>query len=169
MARGAYKCRNPPGQCQSAGFGQVKSCSEKEGGHAMQRSHLTHWRLVALTILSLTLLLTPAGAELKPGDRLDKTNCQEAKGLLPEHVMEKFCDGKYASEIIEVKDEAYQYSKKFSAGSEANAGKYYVTDDGYMYETATKTWPHFWYGFPFPQIDDKDPKAAYKVVYNLQI
>ena len=38
-----------------------------------------------------------------------------------------------------------------------------------MYETATKTWPHFWYGFPFPNIDENDPTAAYKVMYNHQV
>jgi hypothetical protein len=89
-----------------------------------------------LIILAITIFpFTPASAELKPGDKLDKSNCQEAKGMLPEHIMEKFCDGKYSAEIIEVKDEQFQYSKKFMEGSEANAGKYYVTDDGYMYET----------------------------------
>jgi hypothetical protein len=58
--------------------------------------------------------------------------------------MEKFCAGQYTADIIEVKDENFQYSKKFKEGSEANEGKYYVTDEGYMYETATKTWPHYW-------------------------
>ena len=135
----------------------------------MQWSRLTQWGLAALTTLSLTLLLTPACAELKSGDRLDKSNCQEAKGMLPEHVMEKFCDGKYAAEITESKDETYQYSTKFKAATEANAGKYYVNDAGYLYETATNTWPHYWYGFPFPQIEDKDPKAANKVMYNAQM
>ena len=36
----------------------------------------------------------------------------------------------------------------------------------YMYETATKTWPHVWTGFPFPQIEENDPQAADKVMYN---
>ncbi len=135
----------------------------------MQWSRLIQWALAALTTLSFTLLITPASAELKPGDKLDKSNCQEAKGMLPEHVMEKFCTGQYAATIIDVKDEAYQYSAKFKAGTEANMGKYYVTDDGFMYETATKTWPHYWYGFPFPQIDEKDPRAGSKVIYNLQM
>src|SRR5499433_1096317 len=135
----------------------------------MQWSHPTRWGLAVLAAASLTAFTTPASAELKPGDKLDKANCQEAKGMLPDYVMEKFCDGKYAAEIIEVKDEAYQYSKKFKAGSESNAGKYYVTDEGYMYETASKTWPHFWYGFPFPDLDEKDPMAGYKVMYNHQV
>jgi hypothetical protein len=128
------------------------------------------WGLAALTAASLTVFTAPAFAELKPGDTLDKSNCQEAKGMLPEQVLAWFCDGKFSAEIIEVKDEAFQYSKKFRAGSEANAGKYYITDDGYMYETASKTWPHYWYGFPFPgDLDPKDPKTANKIMYNHQV
>jgi hypothetical protein len=116
-----------------------------------------------------TILSAPVLAELKPGDILDSSNCREARDMLPDYVTEKFCDGRYKAEIIEVKDDAFQYSAKFKAGSEANAGKYYVTDDGYMYETATKTWPRFWYGFPFPQIDENDPKAVNKIMYNHQV
>lgn len=45
-----------------------------------------------------------------------------------------------------------------------------MTDDGYLYETATKSWPHYWYGFPFPgTIDQNDPKAANKIMYNHQV
>src|SRR5215203_1518362 len=131
---------------------------------------LTNWGLVALTAASMAMFSHPASAELKIGDKLTKANCQEAKDLLPEHVTEKFCAGQYEAEIIEVKDADFQYSAKFKAGSEANAGKYYITDQGYMYESATKSWPHFWYGFPFPgQIDEKDSLAGYKVMYNHQV
>jgi len=135
----------------------------------MQRSRSIRWGLAALAAAGLTALTTPAFAELKPGDKLDKSNCQEAKGLLPDEVLQKFCDGKYAAEIIELKDEAFQYSTKFKAGSEANAGKYYVNDEGHMHETATKTWPRFWYGFPFPNLDENDPKIANKIMYNHQV
>jgi len=135
----------------------------------MHWSRLTGWGLAVLTTASLTTLTSPALAELKPGDKLDKSNCQEAKGMLPDYVTEKFCAGQYTAEIIEVTDDQFQYSPKFKSGSEANEGKYYVTDEGYMYETATKTWPKFWYGFPFPDIDEKDPTAGYKVMYNHQV
>jgi hypothetical protein len=136
----------------------------------MQWSRFTRWGVAALTVSALAMFPNPVSAELKPGDTLDKSNCQEAKSLLPDFVTEKFCEGKYTAEIIEVKDEAFQYSRKFKAGSESNAGKYYVTDDGYMYESSTKTWPHYWYGFPFPgDLDEKDPKAANKIMYNHQV
>jgi len=130
---------------------------------------LTNWGLVALTAASLVTFSMPAQAELKAGNKLSKANCQEAKDLLPEHVMDKFCAGQYEAEIIDVKDADFQYSTKFKSGSEANAGKYYVTENGFMYETATKSWPHYWYGFPFPDLDEKDPQAANKVMYNHQV
>src|SRR5262249_21989323 len=138
-------------------------------GYYMQWSRFTHWGLAVLAAASLAVFTTPASAELKPGDKLDKSNCQEAKGMLPDQVLEWVCSGQFAADIIEVKDEQFQYSKKFRDGSEANAGKYYVTDNGYLYETATKSWPHFRYGFPFPQIDDNDPKIANKIMYNHQV
>jgi len=135
----------------------------------MQWSRFTRWGLAMLTTASLAVFASSASADLSPGKMLDKSNCNEAKDLLPEHVTERFCNGDYKAEIIEIKDDAFQYSKKFKAGSEANAGKYYVTDDGYMYETASKTWPHYWYGYPFPNLDEKDPQAGYKVMYNHQV
>lgn len=135
----------------------------------MRKTYRNFLWLALLTAFSLTFMVPAASAELKPGDVLDKSNCNEAKSLLPDYVTEKFCSGQYTAEIIEVKDEAFQYSTKFKAGSEANEGKYYVTDDGYMFETTTKTWPHYWYGFPFPNVDEKDPKAANKIMYNHQV
>ena len=27
----------------------------------------------------------------------------------------------------------------------------------------------YWYGYPFPEVDEKDPKAAYKILYNHQV
>jgi hypothetical protein len=136
----------------------------------MQWSRFSRVGLTVLAAATLTVFTTPASAELKPGDKLDKSNCQQAKGMLPDRVLQGYCSGEYGpTEIIEVPDSAFQYSKKFNAGSEANAGKYYVTDQGYMYETATKTWPHYWYGYPFPNVDEKDPQVAYKIMYNHQV
>lgn len=131
----------------------------------MQLSRWTRWGLAAL----LTLATAPAFADISPGSTLDSSNCEEARDMLPDFVTEKFCAGDYTAKITEVTDEEFQYSKKFKAGSEANAGKYYVTDSGHMYENDSKTWPKFWYGFPFPNVDPNDPKAANKIMYNHQV
>jgi hypothetical protein len=136
----------------------------------MKRSRLTCWEFVVCIAASLAVSTSSAFAELKPGVTLDKSNCNEAKGMLPDRVLQGYCNGEYGpTEIVEVPDSNFQYSEKFQKGSEANAGKYYVTDDGYLYETATKTWPHFWYGFPFPELAENDPQAANKIMYNHQV
>ncbi len=145
----------------------------------MRRLHLGRWGLVGVTTLSFAFLMsTPAYTALEPGEMLGRENCHEAKELLPERIYEGFCNGEFGpTEIVHLPDEAFVYSTKFQAGSEANAGKYYVTDQGYMYERETNTWPRYWYGYPFPEllttdpksIDLNDPKLAYKIMYNHQV
>ena len=54
------------------------------------QKQILQWSLAVLTTVGFTFAGASVSAELKPGDRLDKSNCQEAKNMLPEHVMEKF-------------------------------------------------------------------------------
>lgn len=133
----------------------------------MHRSR--NWMLTGLAAGVVCGWVSLARAELTPGVKLTQANCNEAKNLLPDPVVARFCAGQYAAEIVAITDSALLYSKKFREGSEANVGKYYVTKEGYLYETASKTWPRYWYGFPFPDVDPQDPQAAYKIMYNHQI
>src|SRR5258706_4822949 len=64
---------------------------------------------------------------------------------------------------------AYQYSRKFTEASEANAGKYTVTAEGFLSEVATQTWPRYWYGLPFPYTDPQVPQAGYQILYDHQV
>lgn len=127
--------------------------------------------------LALGLALSWAGlrpdsvrAELQPGDTLSQENCKQAEGMLPDRILDGFCSGEYGpTKIIEVKDEAFQYSKAFTFATEKNAGQYYVTEKGALQETATNTWPRDWHGFPFPEINPQDPQAGYRIMYNHQV
>lgn len=123
------------------------------------------------TLLVVALwTVTAAQAQLKPGDTLGKDNCQQAKGLLPDRILQGFCSGEYGpTKIVEVPNSAYVYSERFRNATEANAGKYYVTEEGALHEQASKTWPRDWHGFPFPRIDPNDPQAAFKIMYNHQV
>lgn len=107
---------------------------------------------------------------LKVGSLIGIDACPKINMKLPLGILPGICRGDYGRvEVVEVPDSAFKYSERFKARSGANAGKYYVTNEGYMYDTATKTWPHYWYGFPFPEIGPDDPEAAYKIMYNLQM
>jgi hypothetical protein len=114
-----------------------------------------------------TLLFTAgAAADLKPGDVLTQANWQEAKGMMPDVVLRRFELGQHMSKLIEVPQEALQWSTRFNAASEANQGQYEINQQGILIEKATGTWPQFIYGRPFNHIDPNDPAAPYQIMYN---
>jgi hypothetical protein len=104
-------------------------------------------------------------AEPTPGQALRQDNWQEAKGLLPEAVLNRFQDGSYQAQVITLPD-TLEWGSKFKAASEANEGKFSIDADDSLIANDTKAYPTFLYGYPFPRIDEKDPQAAAKAVYN---
>jgi len=126
-------------------------------------------RLTGLVVISgffFTLLSSPiAWTELKSGEVLSQENWQEAKGLLPEAVLHRFQDGSYQAKVITLPD-TLGWGSKFKAASETNAGKFSIDAADSLTDKVTNTYPAFLYGYPFPQIDPKDPQAAAKVIYN---
>jgi len=104
-------------------------------------------------------------ADLKPGDTLTQENWQQAKNLLPEGILPRFQDGSYQAKISTL-PATMTWGSKFKSATEANADKFEVDAAGSLTEKTTKVVPPFLYGYPFPQIDAKDPQAASKVVYN---
>ncbi len=115
-------------------------------------------------------LLLPVQAELKPGDILDKTNWQEAKGKMPEAILKRFENGQHISKVIEVPPEGLRWGTRFLKLTEANVGKYAIGPEGYLIETATNTWMRYTDGgFPFPQIELNDPQIALKIMYNFAL
>ena len=120
----------------------------------------------ACAFMGALLLPAGAGAVLNPGDVLDQTRWQEAKGMMPDAVLHRFETGQHISKIIEIPSDALRWSTRYNAATEANQGTYEINDQGIMIEKATGTWPRFGYGMPFAQIDLNDPKAPYKIMYN---
>ena len=122
------------------------------------------WVITISCILSLLYCQT-AAAELKPGDTLSQENWQQAKNLLPEGILPRFQDGSYQAKITTL-PATVTWGSKFKSATETNAGKFAVDAAGSLTTKATNTVPPFLYGYPFPQIDPKDPQAATKVIYN---
>lgn len=113
----------------------------------------------------LGMLYAQAAAELNPGETLNQDNWQQAKNLLPQGIVPRFQDGSYQAKITTL-PAAMTWGSKFKAATEANAGKFEVDAAGSLTAKATSVVPPFLYGYPFPQIDAKDPQAAAKVIYN---
>src|SRR5713101_3240243 len=78
------------------------------------------------------LLAAAARAELKPGDTLDQSTWQEAKGMMPDAILKHFANGHHISKIIELPPEALQYGSRFRELTETNLGKYDVDERGVL-------------------------------------
>ena len=61
---------------------------------------------------------------------------------------------------------AYRFEKAWDDATAANRGKYEVNEVGTIIDKATGKQPPYVYGFPFSDIDAKDPKAGIKILWN---
>nr|CBX27428.1 hypothetical protein N47_H22500 [uncultured Desulfobacterium sp.] len=96
---------------------------------------------------------------------MDKANCSQYKDLLIPAMYRAVESGDY---IITPGNLNFKYKQndKFIAASVKNEGKFDVTSDGDLISKSTGKYPENIYGYPFPKIDLKDPKAGEKIIYN---
>jgi hypothetical protein len=122
---------------------------------------------IALSVLIAVLgwLAAPVRADVAPGDTIDKTNWQKAEGLLPDPVLTYVKKGDFVLHIGKFNYDP-TWEPEFQKASQANAGKYDIDEEGNVVDPKTGKRPDYIYGFPFPNIDPKDPKAANKIVWN---
>jgi hypothetical protein len=130
-------------------------------------------RTLVTTCVLLGLFAGPVKAEeaaardgLGPGDVLSQENWQKAKGLLPPEVLEHYKKGDYRNEIVEWPLGIFKREQDFIAATEANRGKFTVNEYGTVVDKKTGEQPPYIYGYPFPDVDEKDPTAGIKILWN---
>lgn len=102
---------------------------------------------------------------------LDSNNWQQAEGKLPEVVLERVKKGDYWYKVQPIDPELFKqnFSKKFWDASEANDGKYDLdTATCGLKDKTTGKMPDFYFGYPFPKVDPKDPNAGCKMAWNFE-
>ncbi len=103
---------------------------------------------------------------VKPGDVIDSSNYQKVQDILLPSIVEWIKKGDFTMEIAELEWD-FRAEEAWRKASQANEGKYYIGEDGGMYETASKKRPEYVYGEPFPNIDwGNDPNCVSKQAYN---
>ena len=129
-------------------------------------------RLAALGILVLALCVAPparaveSNGALKPGDVLDQSNWQKAEGLLLPEVLEHYKAGEFVNPIAEWPEGLQHYAQDFLKGTEENAGRFKLDEQGTILDNTSGRQPDYIMGLPFPQIDPADPQAAVKILWN---
>lgn len=105
---------------------------------------------------------------VKPGDKIDASNWEKIKDLLPPSVVNYVKKGDFLIEIGELNWE-YQPDAEWRKKTAANAGKYDVAADGSLLDKSSGKVAKYVDGEPFPEIDLKDPKAGTKLAHNMVI
>jgi hypothetical protein len=131
----------------------------------------TTQRLAPMVILLLCTVvrMQPARAELKDGDVLGPSNWAEAKGLLPDEILDHYRQGDYVNPILDITTPgavSIQLPADFQEASRANSGLYALSPVGSIIEQRTGQQPPHVFGLPFPDIDPQDPQAGTKIVWN---
>ncbi len=109
----------------------------------------------------------PAGAEggLKPGDMLDRNSAHLAKNLLPPEILGHYERGEYTNKVI-AWDGNPNWEKAWVEASKENVSRLTIDETNTIIDKSTGQQPAYFYGIPFPTIDEKDPSAGAKVVWN---
>ena len=127
-------------------------------------------RVFAIALVAGASSMFAAGSgqadELKPGMVLNQQTAKFAEGLLPPEILKHYKEGDYSNPIVDWPTDFYVWAEDFLAGSKANEGKYDIGDKGQIIEKASGKQPQYILGFPFPTIDENDPKAGAKVIWN---
>jgi hypothetical protein len=126
---------------------------------------------LGILLVGLAIAIRPAVAEevapgLKVGDVLDAQNAALAKDLLPPPILKHYEKGEYKNRIVAYPVGTAKWEKSFLEATEKNAGQLDVDDRGTIVYKGSGKQPDYYYGFPFPLIDEKDPKAGVKIVWN---
>jgi hypothetical protein len=126
-----------------------------------------HLCLALMLCLTFLCLSPTAFAEIAPGTVIDKTNAEEAQGLLPDPVLNWVKKGDGTLTVGELPYDLTEFLPPAAMEHmESNKGKYDIDEDGLIVDLKTGKLPEFVDGLPFPEIDLEDPNAGAKVMYN---
>lgn len=129
-------------------------------------------RCVSIGVMVSLVFAMPLRAEdvaavdgLKPGDVLNQSNWQKAKGLLPPEILKHYENGEYSNPIVDWPVDKFDWPPDFLAGSQKNL-QLGLDEGGSIIESGTGKQPAYVLGFPFPIIKPDDPRAGLKILWN---
>jgi len=120
----------------------------------------------------LSSLASTWAAEAPKADQpwtLEANTWERGKDLVPEPVLRRVKAGEYWFRVVPADPARFHdnYSRPFWDATAANDGKYDLDPNTCgLRDKATGKVPDFYFGYPFPKIDPKDPDAGCKIAWN---
>lgn len=138
-------------------------------------STMTRTRLIVLTLMAAGLALLLSGRTHRPvtalpdGLVLGPETWEQARGLLPAAILERYQRGEYRNPVLDLAGPGLtrlELPPDLRAATERNRGRFTLDPAGSIVEAATGKSVPFIEGLPFPDVDPADPAAGSKVVWN---
>ena len=128
-------------------------------------------RTLFLTLTALLVCFSPpVFADVTPGETIDKSNWQKAEGLVPPFLLDWVKNGEWVLNTGKLNFDSKEYQPPAflkARDEKLNKGKYGLGENkGIIDIKSGEKYPRDIMGFPFPDIDENDPDAGYKVAYN---
>jgi uncharacterized protein DUF1329 len=112
-------------------------------------------------------LAVPAMAEVKPGTTLDKSTAADAKDLLPPEILKHYENGDYHNPVVDFPNSKFRWDDGFDEATKRNGETIVLDENKQPVDKTTRKRPDYITGLPFPAIDQSDPDAGYKILWNL--
>ena len=126
------------------------------------------WTRIALAAaLGATLGTGVARADVAVGTTLDPSTADQAADLLPPEILKHYKTGEYVNPVVDFPNDRFKFDDAFQQGSERNKSGIALGADKQPVDRASGKRPDYLIGLPFPDIDEKDPDAGYKILWNL--
>ena len=119
-----------------------------------------------LTVLLGMFFCGTSQAKFVNGTVYDQSNWKDIEEYLIPSFQKFIQDGKLIINNTTKPDFEFKIGQKYHEASLKNKGKFDVDKDGILIEISTGKAPGYYFGFPFPEIDAKDPKVAEKIMAN---
>lgn len=128
-------------------------------------------KLFLVTMVVFLSLGRIALADVSPREVIDKSNWQKAQGLVPDQLLDFIKKGDWILNVVNKLNFNTNRQTGFwiphaLEAFKTNLGRYDLDKNNLIIDVKTGKHPKFILGFPFPEIDPKDPKAAAKIMYN---
>ncbi|MEA2102749.1 MAG: DUF1329 domain-containing protein [Thermodesulfobacteriota bacterium] len=128
---------------------------------------MRHARLFVFTVILLGFLVSPAWADVAPGDVITKDNAQKIDGLVPDFIMDAVKKGDLTMNIGKLDfDKKGFWPKEVLENWDSNIGKYKLDENNGIVDAATGEKVRGVKGLPFPEPDPKDPNMVAQLMWN---